>query len=97
VQLHREMQVGYCRLVTVSTVNLLETNEFSAVPAPTDVSLRPRTQSAAISTSETRTAAQPDDPHTLVLEPDLRVYKIYNGIGSSVGRPWRNCRTCALC
>ena len=28
VQLHREMQVGYCRLVTISTDNLLETNEF---------------------------------------------------------------------
>src|SRR6478752_3439863 len=30
VQLHREMQVGYCRLVTISTDNLLETNEFRA-------------------------------------------------------------------
>ena len=28
LQLHREMQVGYCRLVTISTDNLLETNEF---------------------------------------------------------------------
>jgi peroxiredoxin len=28
LQLHREMVVGYCRLVTVSTDNLLETNEF---------------------------------------------------------------------
>ena len=25
--LHREMEVGYCRLVTISTDNLLETNE----------------------------------------------------------------------
>jgi peroxiredoxin len=30
VQLHREMDVGYCRLVTISTDNLLETNEFRA-------------------------------------------------------------------
>src|SRR3989454_36555 len=30
VHLHREMQVGYCRLVTMSTDNLLETNEFRA-------------------------------------------------------------------
>src|SRR5262249_6597180 len=30
LQLHREAQVGYCRLVTVSTDNLLETNEFRA-------------------------------------------------------------------
>src|SRR5215831_6377118 len=34
LQLHREMEVGYCRLVTISTDNLLETNEFrSAVGA----------------------------------------------------------------
>ena len=26
LQLHREMQVGYCRLVTISTDNLIETN-----------------------------------------------------------------------
>ena len=30
MQLHREMQVGYCRLVTISTDNLIETNEFRA-------------------------------------------------------------------
>ena len=30
LQLHREMEVGYCRLVTISTDNLLETNEFRA-------------------------------------------------------------------
>ena len=30
LQLHREMQVGYCQLVTISTDNLLETNEFRA-------------------------------------------------------------------
>ena len=28
VQLHRELEVGYCRLVTISTANLVETNEF---------------------------------------------------------------------
>ena len=26
VQLHHEMEVGYCRLVTISTDNLIETN-----------------------------------------------------------------------
>jgi peroxiredoxin len=30
VQLDHEMQVGYCRLVTITTDNLLETNEFRA-------------------------------------------------------------------
>src|SRR5262249_38323094 len=29
-QLHRELEVGYCRLVTLSTDNLVETNEFRA-------------------------------------------------------------------
>src|ERR1051326_5613337 len=28
VQLHRELEVGYCRLVTISTANIIETNEF---------------------------------------------------------------------
>ena len=28
VQLHREIEVGYSRLVTISTDNLLETNEY---------------------------------------------------------------------
>src|ERR1044071_4701537 len=28
VQLFREMEVGYCRLVTISTDNITETNEF---------------------------------------------------------------------
>jgi peroxiredoxin len=35
LQLHREMQVGYCRLVTISTDNLLETNEFRTAVGPT--------------------------------------------------------------
>ena len=28
VQFHRELEVGYCRLVTISTDNLAETNEY---------------------------------------------------------------------
>src|SRR3954471_12080254 len=28
IQLHREMEVGYCRLVTISTENLVVTNEY---------------------------------------------------------------------
>src|ERR1700751_5125380 len=28
VQLHRELEVGYCGLVTISTENITETNEF---------------------------------------------------------------------
>ena len=28
VELHRELEVGYCRLVTITTDNIVETNEF---------------------------------------------------------------------
>ena len=28
VELHREIEVGYCRLVTISTDNITETNEY---------------------------------------------------------------------
>ena len=52
LQLHREMQVGYCRLVTISTDNLLETNEFRAgVGALGHFSLTPGANCRRISTS----------------------------------------------
>ena len=35
LQLHREMEVGYCRLVTISTDNISETNEFRGGSART--------------------------------------------------------------
>src|SRR5712672_1452738 len=28
IQLHRELEVAYCRLVTITTDNIIETNEF---------------------------------------------------------------------
>ena len=40
LQLHRQMQVGYCRLVTISTDNLLETNEFRAGSLSVQVSAK---------------------------------------------------------
>jgi len=82
LQLHREMQVGYCSLVTVSTDNLLETNEFrSAVGAPwTFLSDAGRKLLKDLDIAEyTDTHHNPMIPHTLVLEPGLRVYKVYNG------------------
>jgi hypothetical protein len=35
LQLHGEMEVGYCRLVTISTYNITETNEYGSVLAHT--------------------------------------------------------------
>ena len=82
LQLHREMQVGYCRLVTVSTDNLLETNEFrSGVGAQwTFLSDPARKIQKDLDIAEyTDAQHNPMIPHTLVLEPGLRVYKVYNG------------------
>jgi peroxiredoxin len=82
LQLHREMQVGYCRLVTISTDNLLETMEFrSAVGAHwTFLSDPGRTLQKDLDIAEyTDPDHNPMIPHTLVLEPGLRVFKIYNG------------------
>jgi peroxiredoxin len=82
VQLHREMQVGYCRLVTISTDNLLETNEFRAgVSADwTFLSDPGRKVQKDLDIAEyTDPQHNPMIPHTLVLEPGLRVYKIYMG------------------
>jgi peroxiredoxin len=82
LQLHREMQVGYCRLVTISTDNLLETNEFRAgVGAQwTFLSDPGRMVQKDLDIAEyTDPDHDPMIPHTLVLEPGLRVYKVYNG------------------
>ena len=82
LQLHRELQVGYCRLVTISTDNLLETNEFRAgVGARWPFVSDPgrKVQKDLDIAEYTDPNHNPMIPHTLVLEPGLRVYKIYNG------------------
>jgi peroxiredoxin len=82
VQLHRELEVGYCRLVTISTDNLLETNEqrsglaahwpFLSDPAR-------KVQKDLDIAEYTDPTHNPMIPHTLVLEPGLIVLKVYNG------------------
>jgi len=82
LQLQREMSVGYCHLVTVSTDNLLETHEFrSAVGATWPFLSDParKLQQDLDIAEYTDPEHNPMIPHTLVLEPGLRVYKIYNG------------------
>jgi len=82
LRLHREMEVGHCRLVTISTDKLLETNEFrSGVGAHWPFLSDPgRTLQKDLDIAEyTDPHHNPMIPHTLVLEPGLRVYKIYNG------------------
>ena len=81
-QLHREMEVGYCRLVTISTDNLLETNEFRAgVDAHWPFLSDPgrRVQKDLDIAEYTDPTHNPMVPHTLVLEPGLVVFKVYPG------------------
>src|SRR5213082_267632 len=82
VQLHRELEVGYCRLVTISTDNLTETNEFrTGVGAHWPFLSDParKVQKDLDIAEYTDPLHNPMIPHTIVLEPGLRVFKIYNG------------------
>jgi len=82
VQLHREMEVGYCRLVTISTDNITETNEFrTAVGAhwPFLSDTRRVAQKDLDIAEYTDSDHNPMIPHTVVLEPGLIIYKIYMG------------------
>jgi peroxiredoxin len=81
-QLHREMEVAYCRLVTISTDNISETNEFrSGVGAHWPfLSDAGRVVQKDLDIAEfTDPHHNPMIPHTIVLEPGLVIYKIYNG------------------
>ena len=82
VHLHRELEVGYCRLVTISTDNILETNEYrSGVGAhwPFLSDAGRAVQKDLDIVEYTDLLHNPMIPHTIVLEPALVVYKVYNG------------------
>jgi peroxiredoxin len=82
VRLHREIEVGYCRLVTISTDNLIETNEYrTAIGAhwPFLSDAGRKVQKDLDIAEYTDPAHNPMIPHTIVLEPGLVVFKIYNG------------------
>src|SRR6266568_3815383 len=82
VQLHRELEVGYCRLVTISTDNITQTNENrSGVGAHWPfLSDAGRIVQKDLDIAEhTDPVHNPMIPHVIVLEPGLVIYKIYNG------------------
>jgi peroxiredoxin len=82
VQLHRELVVGYCRLVTISTDHLLETNELrSGLAAHWPFLSDPgrKVQKDLDIAEYTDPTHDPMIPHTVVLQPALVVHKIYNG------------------
>jgi len=82
VQLHREIEVGYCRLVTISTDNITETSEYRTGvgahwPFLSDAG---RVVQKDLDIAEyTDPLHNPMIPHVIVLEPGLVIYKIYNG------------------
>ena len=82
LELHREMEVGYCRLVTITTDNITQTNEYrSGVGAHwTFLSDSRRIVQKDLDIAEyTDPAHDPMIPHVVVLEPGLVIHKIYNG------------------
>ena len=89
VQLHRELEVAYCRLVTISTDNITGTNEYrSGVGAHWPfLSDAGRVLQKDLDIAEyTDPVHNPMIPHVIVLEPGLVIYKVYNGYWF-LGRP----------
>ena len=82
VHFYPELKVGYSRLVAISTDNLLKTNEFrdgegAQWPFLSDPE---RVVQRDVDIQEyTDPTNDPMIPHTLVLEPELKIYKIYCG------------------
>jgi peroxiredoxin len=82
VQFHREMEGGYCRLVTIYTDDITLTNEYrSGVGAHLlFLSDARRIVQKDLDIAEYKDPEHnPMIPHVIVLEPGLIVYKIYNG------------------
>jgi peroxiredoxin len=82
LQLHRELEVGYCRLVTITTDNITDTNEYrTGVGAhwPFLSDSARKIQKDLDIAEYTDPDHNPMIPHTLVLEPGLIIYKIYMG------------------
>ncbi|HEX5227894.1 MAG TPA: redoxin domain-containing protein [Bryobacteraceae bacterium] len=82
VQFLPEIEVAYTRLVTISTDSISETNEYRTGvgahwPFLSDAG---RVVQKDLDIAEyTDPAHNPMIPHTIVLEPGLVIYKIYNG------------------
>ncbi|MBN9387297.1 MAG: redoxin domain-containing protein [Chloroflexi bacterium] len=82
VGLYPKIRNAYTKIVTISTDNILEANEFrDSVGAEWPFLTDPRRiiQKDLDIQEYTDPHHDPMIPHTLVLEPGLVVYKIYNG------------------
>src|SRR6185437_6740203 len=99
LQLHRELEVGYCRLVTISTANLVETNEFrTGVDAHWPFLSDParKIQKDLDIAEYTDKLHNPMIPHTIVWSRVLLSTRSTTATGSLVARHSKNsARTCA--
>jgi peroxiredoxin len=82
VEFYPELKVGYTKLITISTDNLIETNELrdglgAQWPFLTDPGRK--VQKELDIQEYTDPHNDPMIPYTLVLEPGLRIFRIYNG------------------
>jgi len=93
VQLHRELEVSYCRLVTITTDSVSETNEYRTGvgahwPFLSDAG---RTVQKDLDIAEyTDPVHNPMIPHTIVLDPGWWFSKFTTVIGSLAVPRWRS-------
>jgi len=91
IQLHRELEVGYCRLVTIGTDNIIETNECrSGVGAhwPFLSDVRRIVQKDLDIAEYTDPDHDPMIPHVIVL-PVCSFTRSTTAIGSLAGPQWK--------
>ena len=82
VDLYPELKVGYTRIVTISTDNIIQTNEFrDALGAQWPFLTDPgrKIQKDLEIQEYTDSHNDPMIPYTFVLEPGLKIFRIYNG------------------
>jgi peroxiredoxin len=82
VQFHRELEVAYCRLVTITTDTITQTSEYrSGVGAhwPFLSDALRMVQKDLDIAEYTDPLHDPMIPHVIVLEPGLVIHRIYDG------------------
>lgn len=83
VQFYPELKVGYARIVTISTDNALKANEFrdgEGAQWPFLSDPEHTLQSDRDIKEYTDPTNDPMIPHTLVLEPGLKIYQDLHGL-----------------
>lgn len=80
--MQEEMKVGYCKFITISTDSQMQSMEWRTRLGAhwSFLSDKGRMIQKELDIKEyTDPEHDPMIPHTIVLEPELKIYKIYNG------------------